>query len=121
MPSHLSPKKRSLRPTKDKLVGVRLTQSEYDFVKQEAESFGMTISDYLRPIILNKKMIPRTDASAIGELRRIGGLLKHIHNESKGAYRDLTASTLLDMQSCINEIKKGAISAECSPTAPENS
>jgi hypothetical protein len=40
------------------------------------------------------------------ELRRIGGLLKHVHNESGGAYSQGTAMALSALTAYIEELSR---------------
>lgn len=40
---------------KDKTIGVRFTLKEYKRIKSRAEKAGMTVSDYIRDIVLNGK------------------------------------------------------------------
>jgi hypothetical protein len=51
-----------------------------------------------RPIIAN------ADAVMLKELRRIGGLLKHIHNESAGVYSKDTAGALVALKAYIEKL-----------------
>ena len=62
----------------DAKVGVRLTQEEYARLKKEAKIHGLTFSDLVRARIAGTKIQSKADALAISELRRQGGLLKHI-------------------------------------------
>jgi hypothetical protein len=39
----------------------------------------------------------KADLAVLGELRRLGGLLKHVHNESHGAYSTITAQAIKDL------------------------
>jgi len=56
---------------------VRWTVDEYAEVALRAEKVGMTVSGYIRHVALGKKLVPLVDLMWIGELRRIGGLLRH--------------------------------------------
>jgi hypothetical protein len=61
----------------------------------------------IRQRALGRRVAANTDMTTIRELRRIGGLLKHIHNESGGAYSQLTADTLVEIQKAIVSIGNG--------------
>jgi hypothetical protein len=80
---------------------IRFTPTELAELKEAANIAGITVSTYVRRRALGRKIAANVDLIMIRELRRIGGLLKHIHNESGGAYSDLTANTLIDIQKAI--------------------
>ena len=83
---------------------IRFTPTELEELKEAASIAGITVSTYVRQRALGRRIAANTDLIAIRELRRIGGLLKHIHNESGGAYSDLTADTLTEIQKAIVNI-----------------
>jgi len=64
---------------------VRWTVGEYAEVAQRAEKVGMTVSSYIRHVALGKKLVPLVDLTWIGELRRIGGLIKHCYPQVKSS------------------------------------
>ena len=51
-----------------------------------------------------KPLISKVDSAMIKELRRVGGLLKHVHNESDGAYSKQTASMLVQLSDLIKKL-----------------
>lgn len=61
-----------------KWLSLRVTQEEKKRIAEYAAFFGLSVSEYMRRRILGGRLpIPKTDALAIRELRRLGGLLKH--------------------------------------------
>lgn len=72
----------------DAKVGVRLTQEEYARLKKEAKIHGLTFSKIARARLAGTKIQSKADALAIAELRRQGGLLKHIMMEYGDALAD---------------------------------
>lgn len=80
---------------------IRFSPTEIKELKEAASLAGITVSDYVRRRALGRRIVANTDLVMIRELRRIGGLLKHIHNESQGAYSDLTAQTIIEIQKAI--------------------
>jgi hypothetical protein len=86
---------------------IRFTPSELEDLKAAAHIAGITVSTYVRHRALGRQVAANTDLVTIRELRRIGGLLKHIHNESGGAYSQLTADTLIEIQKAIVNIGNG--------------
>jgi len=47
------------------------------------------------------------DATAIRELRRLGGLVKKVHVDSGGAYSKETASALVALRAAIDRLAGG--------------
>lgn len=83
---------------------VRLTQAEKERVTEEADLAALTISDFVRRRALGRTVTASIDLLIIRELSRIGGLLKHIHLVSGGAYREDTAATLAAVRACMHRI-----------------
>ena len=82
-------------PTNRKFVArlnVRLTAEELAEVRETAGS--MSLSQYVRKRALGHPVIASVDMKMVNELRRLGGLLKHVHTESGGAYSDATAAAI---------------------------
>lgn len=67
-------------------VGCRLTTEEHQRLTAEAEAHGVTLSQLVRSRIVGTKLASKIDARAIAELRRQGGLLKHLVGENKSAF-----------------------------------
>ena len=82
---------------KKRKICFRLSEPEYSLVKNELEVCGLTVSALARSRLLGRRVVPKTDLAILAELRRLGGLLKHVHNESIGAYSALTAQAIRDL------------------------
>ena len=94
----------------DSVVNIRLTKSEKERLKDDAEMASISMSELVRKRYFGRPIIANTDAIMIKELRRIGGLLKHIHLESQGNYSKSTASTINTLKAYIEKLsdrKKG--------------
>ena len=78
-------------------VSFRLSQTEHARVAEYVSVCGLTMSELARKGVLSQRAIPKTDLAILAELRRLGGLLKHVHNESLGAYSALTAQAIRDL------------------------
>jgi hypothetical protein len=85
----------------DARLNVRLSHDELLSVKHAATASGMTVSAYSRRRILGHVVTSKADDMMIRELRRLGGLLKHVHNESDGAYSVETAEAIGDIRIAI--------------------
>jgi len=83
---------------------LRLTDSEKEALRDEAFSYGLSMSELVRRRYFGRPIISNADMTMIRELRRIGGLLKHIHLDSDGAYSNQTAATLTVLREYIEKI-----------------
>jgi hypothetical protein len=97
--------RKPIREQRTSRITVRFTEEEYEFITSEAETCGLSVSVFIRRRVLGERIIAKSDLRVISELLRIGGLLKHIHNESKGAYSALTSNCLKEITACIGRIK----------------
>lgn len=88
----------------DAVANVRLTSSEKTRLKDNAEIAALSLSALMRRWCLGKQVIAKSDAVMIRELRRLGGLVKNIHNESDRAYSHQTAELLVLVKSYIERL-----------------
>lgn len=87
-------------------VSFRLRESEYKTAKSHAENAAVSFSEYVRSCVLNRRVVCKTDIRVVAELRRLGGLVKHLHNESRGRYSELTAEALRELISCVGALER---------------
>jgi len=86
------------KPTRlTRKITFRLSESEYAQISDDLTVCGITISSLVRKRLLCVRVASRADLAVLSELRRLGGLLKHIHNETRGAYSSLTAQAIKDL------------------------
>jgi hypothetical protein len=86
--------------SKEKLtrrITFRLSESEFSQISDEMDVCGLTVSSLARKRLLGIRVASRADLAVLSELRRLGGLLKHVHNETRGAYSSLTAQAIKDL------------------------
>jgi hypothetical protein len=91
----------------DQRVTIRLTQTEKNILIEEADLAGLTTAELIRRRYFGKPIVTATDAATIRELRRIGGLLKHIFNQSDPNHRVVGTellTTLNELKECIKRI-----------------
>lgn len=91
----------------DAVINVRCTQHEKAHLKRSAEEAGMSLSEYVRRRALGRVVIASADAAVLRELRRLGGLLKHVHISSGGAYSHYTAEALTALRLYIEQLARG--------------
>lgn len=89
------------------VVNVRLTPDEKERLKEDAELAGISVSELVRRRYFGRPVIASADTLMLKELRRIGGLLKHVHNESEGVYSQLTAKALEELRAYIRKLSNG--------------
>lgn len=75
-------------------VTLRLAAEEKDRLKFDADLAGLSVSEIVRRHYFGRPIIANSDAAMIKELRRMGGLMKHLHIESAGAYSKQTSQAI---------------------------
>lgn len=75
----------------------RLTDKEKEFISAQAEAAGLPASEYVRALALGHEIRTRADVAVLNELRRLGGLCKHLWMQ--GADPSATASALAELES----------------------
>jgi hypothetical protein len=90
----------------DAIVNVRLTIAEKDRLQDDADVAGISMSELVRARYFGRPIIANADMVMIKELRRVSGLLKNVHLESKGAYSAATAAALSAVTTYINKLAK---------------
>lgn len=64
--------------SRDARVACRLPLEEKERLQAECEAHGVSLSELLRARAIGTKLLSQIEAQAIAELRRQGGLLKHL-------------------------------------------
>jgi hypothetical protein len=88
-------------------LDVRVAPGEKEDLGVDARDAGLTVSELVRLRALGHPVVSRTDATTIRELRRLGGLLKLVHTESGGAYRQQTAELLTMLRAAVAKLAGG--------------
>lgn len=91
---------------KTDVIHIRVTRAEHERIKAHARNVDTTVSAYGRARLLNFQLQARVDRHTINELRRLGGLLKHLHNESRGAYREQTRDAVITIAAAVARIAR---------------
>ena len=95
------------RDTLDAVINVRLTGAEKARLKEDADAAGLSVSELVRRRYFGRPIVANADAVMLKEVRRLGGLLKHIHSESRGAYSKETAAALVAIKGYIEKLSRG--------------
>jgi phosphate uptake regulator len=96
-------------------ITFRLSESEYAQVSGELAVCGLSLSAFARKRLLGQRVASQADLAVLGELRRLGGLLKHIHNETRGAYSDLTRQAIRDLSAYARVLTEKHRNSHASP------
>jgi hypothetical protein len=88
----------------DKVINVRLTSAEKDKLKEDADFAAISMSALVRRRYFGRPIVANANAVMIRELRRLGGLLKHVHNQSGGVYSQQTTETLAEVKAYIRRL-----------------
>jgi hypothetical protein len=87
-------------------AGVRLSEEERKRIWEQADVSSLSVSEFIRRRALGKRIIAQSDLRILAELRRLGGLLKHIHNETRGIYSKLTADAIRALESYARSLER---------------
>jgi len=90
----------------DAVINVRLTAAEKARLKEDADAAGLSVSELVRRRYFGRPIVANADAVMLKELRRLGGLLKHVHSESRGAYSQHTAAALAAIKDYIEKLSR---------------
>ena len=75
---------------------IRLSADEHGRIRERAESCAVAVSEYVRRCALDRPLTARVDIEALLELRRQGGLIKHLASgDSNHAYEYRVALNLI--------------------------
>lgn len=87
-------------------IAVRLTPDEKARLRDDAGLAGLSVSELVRRRYFGRPIVASADMVMVRELRRIGGLLKHIHNATDGVYSRETAQALVEVTSQIKKLSQ---------------
>ncbi len=90
-------------------ITVRFSKPEHTRLSQDATSAGLSISEIIRRRVFGRPITASVDVMTIRELRRIGGLIKLVHNQSAGAYSAQTAELLTQLSVAVTALGNAAI------------
>ena len=109
-PSFLFPRMSKSDPLSE-VIRLRLSAAEKVRLQDDAMMASITMSELIRRRTLGKPVVAKVDDIMIREARRLGGLVKHLHNESVGIYSQETAAALKAlrqfMESLVHDRQKG--------------
>lgn len=83
----------------------RCLPEEADAIKDKAVDSGVTVSEFLRCAALGRKTRSTLDSQVINELRRLGGLQKHLFTNGGGQQSKEYAEVLTAIRDAIMRIE----------------
>lgn len=89
-------------------VNLRVTPAEHEKLREDADMAGLSLSELVRRRYFGRPIITRSDEVTVRELRRLGGLLKHLHNESDGKLTKDYAAAIKQVAAAIERLAKPA-------------
>lgn len=72
---------KSEKRQRNTLIQLRCTEAEAEAIKNKALAAGISTSELLRRSALNRRIMVRTDIRMMNELKRLGGLQKHLYSQ----------------------------------------
>lgn len=87
-----------------RLPPVRCYEDEETLVREKASDCGMSIGQFMLAAALNRRTRSKMEAHTINELRRLGGLQKHLFNQGGGTLSKEYASILVEIRAAISRI-----------------
>lgn len=91
-----------------RLPPIRCFEDEEEAVREKARDCGMSVGQFLLAAALQKKTRTKVEAQIINELRKLGGLQKHLFKEGQGVHSKEYAAILMAIQDAISRIGTGS-------------
>ncbi|MCS2164471.1 plasmid mobilization protein MobA [Scandinavium manionii] len=108
---------KSEKRQRNTLIQLRCTEDEAETIKKKAAAAGLTTSELLRRSALNRRIMVRTDIRMMNELKRLGGLQKHL-------FMQMQATMTTELSRQYSEVLSGIVTAinalDMTPVPAEN-
>jgi hypothetical protein len=88
----------------DAVINIRLKTAEKARLQEDADLAAISMSELVRRRFFGRPVLASADQAMIRELRRLGGLLKHLHNETGGVLHRDTAAVLAALKAYIERL-----------------
>ena len=89
-----------LKKKRDAVIILRILPEEKEAVAAEAGKAGLTVSEYIRRRALGRPVKSRMTEKVINELRRLGGLQKHLATKYQHK-KDAIDEVLVEIKNAI--------------------
>jgi len=84
-------------------LSVRVTAGDYAAIAERAQACGLGVAEFVRRCCLGRQTPARADLQVVNELRRLGGLQKHLFSQGD-RHDERYADLLLEIQAAIQRI-----------------
>jgi hypothetical protein len=91
-------------------ITIRFSEEEKNEVEQQADLAALSVSEYIRKRVLGHAVQSKGDLRVLAELRRQGGLLKHLYNETRGTYSEDLSRAIRANENYYHSLKKETMS-----------
>ena len=88
----------------DDAIKVRLSAAEKAELVAEAEIAGISMSELVRRRYFGRPIVANADLVMIGQITKLGALLKHVHNESDGVYSSDTMLAIRALRTLADKL-----------------
>lgn len=85
-------------------IDIRCLESEKVRLQEKARDCGMTVTAYMMSAALGRQTRSKGDAHMLNELRRLGGLQKHLFTEGGGKMSKELAAVLVEVQAAVARV-----------------
>ena len=86
------------------LPAVRCFEEEERAVREKAKDCGMSVGRFMVEAALGRKTKSKIEDHILNELRRLGGLQKHLFTEGGGVMSKEYAAVLVELQAAIARV-----------------
>ena len=87
-----------------RLPAIRCFEDEEKLVRQKAADCGVSIGQFMLAAALGRRTRSKMEEHILNELRRLGGLQKHLFNEGGGVLSKEYAAILVEIRAAIARI-----------------
>ena len=87
-----------------RLPPIRCYTEEEDLVREKAADCGLSVGQFMLTAVLGRRTRSKVEAHILNELRRLGGLQKHLFNEGGGKLSKEYAGILVEIRAAIARI-----------------
>lgn len=89
------------------LPSVRCLPEEKEAIQEKAKAAGLSLGEFLRRSALGRRIDAQCDTDMIMELRRLGGLQKHLFKEGNGVLSKEYSQVLVALQKALLRVGQG--------------
>ncbi|WP_312937525.1 plasmid mobilization protein MobA [Stutzerimonas nitrititolerans] len=88
------------------LPSIRCFEDEEEAVREKASDCGMSVGQFMLAAALQRRTKSKVDKKILNELRRLGGLQKHLFTEGGGVLSREYSSILVEIRAAIARLGK---------------